>query len=93
MPEQEHWSSPNGCHEDCPACEAERAKADREQRIYDLARELFDKEGELDIEEHNTSTVSEGDDNGAYVRFWKWVPFNGTPLDKEADPMTTELSQ
>lgn len=22
MPEQEHWSSPNGCHEDCPACAA-----------------------------------------------------------------------
>ena len=21
----EHWSSPNGCHEDCPACEDERA--------------------------------------------------------------------
>lgn len=21
--ETEHWSSPNGCHEDCPACEAE----------------------------------------------------------------------
>lgn len=20
----EHWSSPNGCHPDCPACEAER---------------------------------------------------------------------
>jgi hypothetical protein len=20
---EEHWSSPNGCHEDCPACAAE----------------------------------------------------------------------
>jgi hypothetical protein len=22
-PAEDHWSSPNGCHEDCPACAAE----------------------------------------------------------------------
>jgi hypothetical protein len=22
----EHWSTPNGCHEDCPACEKEMRK-------------------------------------------------------------------
>lgn len=27
--------------------------------------------------------VSEGDDNGVYVRAWVWVSFEGTILDKE----------
>jgi len=26
--ENEHWSSPNGCHPDCPACEAEETPMD-----------------------------------------------------------------
>ena len=29
--------------------------------------------------------VSEGEDNGAYVRAWVWVSFEGTPLDKEEE--------
>jgi len=28
--------------------------------------------------------VSEGEDNGAYVLGWRWVPFEGTALDKGA---------
>jgi hypothetical protein len=31
------------------------------------------------------ATVSEGDDNGAYVQAWVWVDFAGTALDKHAD--------
>lgn len=29
--------------------------------------------------------VSEGDDNGAYVRAWVWVSFAGTSLDKDEE--------
>lgn len=29
--------------------------------------------------------VSEGEDNGAYVRAWVWVSFEGTSLDKEEE--------
>ncbi len=30
----EHWSSPNGCHEDCPACAAEIHKCDNCDTCY-----------------------------------------------------------
>lgn len=33
--ELEHWSSPNGCHEDCPACAAESDR-DEPQFVYEL---------------------------------------------------------
>jgi hypothetical protein len=31
--ENEHWSSPNGCHPDCPACE-------REEKTYRVIWEI-----------------------------------------------------
>lgn len=31
----------------------------------------------------DATTVSEGDDNGAYVLAWVWVDFEGTPLAKD----------
>lgn len=54
------------------------------EKIMALARKnqnkmLRDGELELDMD----AVISEGDDNGAYVQVWMWVPFSGTPLDKE----------
>ena len=61
---------------------ARRRKPSRKQRILALASQdpkLRDGELELDSD----AKVSEGDDNGAYVQAWMWVPFEGTDLDKE----------
>lgn len=34
----DHWSSPNGCHPDCPACaEEENARIDRAKERFTLA--------------------------------------------------------
>lgn len=55
----------------------------RTQAILDIASDqcLFNDECELD----ETIAISEGDDNGAFVRAWVWVSFDGTSLDKDAD--------
>ncbi len=37
MSDEDHWSSPNGCHEDCPACAAEQEKELRVQRAVQKA--------------------------------------------------------
>ena len=34
-----------------------------------------------DVELDSNTVVSEGDDNGAYVLAWKWIPFEDTPFD------------
>jgi hypothetical protein len=36
------------------------------------ARERFQREGELEIDDN--ATVSHGEDPGAYVQAWVWVP-------------------
>jgi hypothetical protein len=51
----------------------------RRQAIMQLA-EKFDKEGELELDKK--AVISEGDDNGAYVQMWQWVPFGNTGLCK-----------
>ena len=59
--------------------------SERDEMIIDLAIEqgLF-TDGEVELgNEGDTAMVSEGDDNGAYVRAWVWVDFAGTDLDKE----------
>ena len=69
---------------------------ERNDRILDLAREQWHKEGEIEIDDDpgealadghtiNIPAISEGDDNGAYVRCWCWVSFEGTDLDKESE--------
>jgi hypothetical protein len=58
------------------------AADNREQRIRALAQEQWLMES-IDFDAH--ATVSEGDDNGAYVQAWLWVDFAGTELDKEND--------
>lgn len=42
--DQDHWSSPNGCHEDCPAC----AEEDFYQNAVDAVWELEKNAGECD---------------------------------------------
>jgi hypothetical protein len=39
------------------------------------------RDGELELDKG--AVISEGDDNGAYIQTWMWVPFEGTVLDKE----------
>jgi hypothetical protein len=52
----------------------------RTEEILRLAKDQHHKDGEIEIDDG--STVSEGDDNGAYVQAWVWVDFTGTTLDK-----------
>lgn len=47
------------------------AKPTNEQYIK-AARRLFEEEGTLEIDD--SPTVSRGDDPGAYVQYWCWVP-------------------
>lgn len=54
--------------------------------IINLAESTYPwKDGEIEIGDENDKRgymVSESDDNGAYVRAWVWIDFEGTPLDK-----------
>lgn len=60
---------------------AEAARQEREQAIVAMAARKWHREGEIEIDPN--ATVSEGDDNGAYVQAWVWVEFADTDLDKE----------
>lgn len=53
----------------------------------DTIRKLAIIQGENveQMEFDSDAKISEGDDNGAYVQAWVWVPFAGTELDKEKD--------
>jgi hypothetical protein len=44
------------------------------QWYIDRARKLYDKEGQLEVDP--TARVSFGDDPGAYVEAWIWIPDN-----------------
>lgn len=57
---------------------------DRTQRIVQLAKQhRLVSDGELEVDDN--ATISEGDDNGAYVQAWLWVDFSGTELNKNLD--------
>jgi HrpA-like RNA helicase len=60
--------------------QAVHESTERDRDIVALAHRRHHDEGALEIDA--SSTVSEGDDNGAYVQAWLWLPFEGTPLDK-----------
>lgn len=61
----------------------EKKTPSRREQILALARKNPNlREGELELDDN--ARVSEGDDNGAYIQTWMWVPFDGTTLDKEA---------
>lgn len=53
----------------------------RRLAIVELAREEYEREGELEIDDN--AKLSEGSDNGAYVASWVWMSFAGTRFDKE----------
>ena len=38
------------------------------------AKERYQREGEIEVDDN--ARVSFGDDNGAYVQAWVWVPTN-----------------
>jgi hypothetical protein len=52
MPDLDHWSSPNGCHEDCPACA-------QDNHVCDDCGKSFAEE-ELDQIKHLTQRVDPG---------------------------------
>lgn len=61
----------------------------RDERIIQMAKQIITPKGTSDrlieIDDYITETsISEGiDDNGAWVKAWVWVDFEGTDLDKE----------
>lgn len=64
----------------------------REERIRELAREQHQVDGEVEIDDViGGAEISEGDDNGAYVRAWVWVDFSDTDLDKEDEEEGDDL--
>lgn len=62
-------------------------QAVRDRDIVALARRQCVAEGEVEIDD--ATAVSEGDDNGAFVKAWVWVEFAGTPLDKDGEQLLT----
>ena len=63
----------------CEVCDAEAEE--RRLEIIDLARQQRQVEGAVEID--NNATLSEGNDNGCFVRGWVWADFAGTKFDKE----------
>lgn len=55
---------------------------EREALIISLVSDQYDSD---DVEVDGDGVVSEGEDNGAFVRAWVWVSFANTPLDKDAE--------
>jgi len=52
-------------------------------QIWKLARQSsLLRDGELELDT-NAKISRDEDENGAYIQTWMWVPFDGTPLDKE----------
>lgn len=58
----------------------------RDMKILGIAQDMsYVRDGEVEIDNpcDGIATISEGDDNGAYVLGWVWADFSGTDLDKE----------
>jgi hypothetical protein len=43
------------------------------------AKELYCRDGEIEVD--SNALISYGDDDGAYVAAWLWVPFEGERSD------------
>ena len=65
----------------CEDCHV--AAEDRRLEIVELARNEHQQDGEVEIDDN--AQLSEGNDNGCYVRAWVWVGFSGTPFDKNKE--------
>lgn len=59
----------------------EDERNDRNAIIRAMVEDQYDSD-EVEVDEASDG-VSEGDDNGAFVRAWVWVSFADTPLDKD----------
>lgn len=60
-------------------------RSKRNAEILKIAEENFPwRDGEIEMGDAKDKNVmvSEGEDNGAYIRAWAWVSFEDTPLDK-----------
>jgi hypothetical protein len=57
---------------------------ERTNYIINLARKEFSLNKDVISIDIGETQISEGSDNGAWVRAWVWVDFSDTPLDKEA---------
>lgn len=66
----------------------ETTTTERDELIRQLASDKYGRDGDLEFDAN--ATVSEGDDNGAYVQAWKWVSFSGTDLDKKNEESEEE---
>ena len=56
---------------------------ERADYIIGLARKEFSLNRDVISIDIGETQISEGSDNGAWVRAWVWVDFSDTPLDKE----------
>jgi hypothetical protein len=52
-------------------------------KYRDAAKKLHHREGELEIDDD--AIVSKGDDPGAYVQAWIWVPNSDAGVEEEAE--------
>jgi hypothetical protein len=48
---------------------------DRSDWLRARAKELYCRDGEIEVD--SNAIISFGDDDGAYVAAWVWVPFGG----------------
>jgi hypothetical protein len=62
----------------------------RRLQVIELAREQRGEEGAVEIDD--CAELSEGNDNGCYVRAWVWVDFDGTKFDKEKEETNERTS-
>jgi len=53
---------------------------ERHLSIVQMAKDEYHRDGEIEVDD--TTVLSEGEDNGAYVCAWVWVGFAGTAYDK-----------
>lgn len=45
-----------------------------DEELIEKARDMYHRDGEIEID--NNAMTSRGDDPGAYVQAWVWVPFD-----------------
>jgi hypothetical protein len=78
--EGERDAAARGAMEASKAFAAEQ-DAKEAQAYRDAAKRLHHREGECEIDDN--ATVSFGDDAGAYVQAWVWIPAADAGLDVE----------
>jgi hypothetical protein len=59
--------------------ETAESEARTDDWYRESARELYGEDGEIEVD--SNARVSRGDDGGAYVEAWVWVPDDGELTD------------